>query len=93
VIRGLIDQKLGAFVRGQLLMIAFVSTVLSVAFWALGLPYWLLLGVFAGIVEMVPVVGPLIAGGLAVAVALTQSWQRRRWPRSPSTGYAYSRTT
>jgi predicted PurR-regulated permease PerM len=71
----LIDQKLGAFVRGQLLMIAFVSTVLSVAFWALGLPYWLLLGVFAGIVEMVPVVGPLIAGSLAVAVALTQSWQ------------------
>jgi predicted PurR-regulated permease PerM len=71
----LIDQKLGAFVRGQLLMITFVSTVLSVAFWALGLPYWLLLGVFAGIVEMVPVVGPLIAGSLAVAVALTQSWQ------------------
>jgi predicted PurR-regulated permease PerM len=71
----LIDQKLGAFVRGQLLMISFVSTVLSIAFWALGLPYWLLLGVFAGLVEMVPVVGPLIAGVVAVAVALTQSWQ------------------
>lgn len=71
----LIDAKLGAFVRGQLLMIGFVSTVLSAAFWALGLPYWLLLGVFAGLVEMVPVVGPLIGGGLAVAVALTQGWQ------------------
>jgi predicted PurR-regulated permease PerM len=71
----LIDQKLGAFVRGQLLMISFVSTVLSVAFWALGLPYWLLLGVFAGIVEMVPVVGPLVAGVVAIGVALTQSWQ------------------
>jgi predicted PurR-regulated permease PerM len=71
----LIDAKLGAFVRGQLLMISFVSTVLSIAFWALGLPYWLLLGVFAGVVEMVPVVGPLAAGALAVGVALTQSWQ------------------
>jgi predicted PurR-regulated permease PerM len=71
----LIDQKLGAFVRGQLLMISFVSTVLSIAFWALGLPYWLLLGVFAGLVEMVPVVGPLIAGVVAIAVGLTQSWQ------------------
>ena len=30
----LIDAKLGAFVRGQLLMITFVSTVLSLAFWA-----------------------------------------------------------
>src|SRR5206468_6987412 len=40
----LIDAKLGAFVRGQLLMITFVSTVLSFAFWLVGLPYWLLLG-------------------------------------------------
>jgi predicted PurR-regulated permease PerM len=71
----LIDEKLGAFVRGQLLMIAFVSTVLSAAFWAIGLPYWLLLGVFAGIVEMVPVIGPLLAGGVAIGVGLTQSWQ------------------
>jgi predicted PurR-regulated permease PerM len=71
----LIDEKLGAFVRGQLIMIAFVSTVLSVSFWLIGLPYWLLLGVFAGVVEMVPVVGPLAAGVLAVGVALTQSWQ------------------
>jgi predicted PurR-regulated permease PerM len=71
----LIDEKLGAFVRGQLLMITFVSTVLSGSFWALGLPYWLLIGVFAGIVEMVPVVGPLAAGVLAVGVALTQGWQ------------------
>jgi predicted PurR-regulated permease PerM len=71
----LIDAKLGVFVRGQLLMITFVSTVLSCAFFALGLPYWLLLGLFAGIVEMVPVVGPLLAGGVAIAVALTQGWQ------------------
>jgi predicted PurR-regulated permease PerM len=72
----LIDQKLGAFVRGQLLMISFVATVLSLAFWAIGLPYWLLLGVFAGLVEMVPVVGPLAAGVLAVGVGATQSWEQ-----------------
>src|SRR5436190_17848315 len=44
----LIDLKLGAFVRGQMLLIAFVSTVLSVCFWAIGLPFWLLGGVTAG---------------------------------------------
>jgi predicted PurR-regulated permease PerM len=71
----LIDARLGAFVRGQFLMIVFVGTVLSTAFWVLGLPYWLLLGIFAAIVEMVPVVGPLLAGGVAIGVALTQSWQ------------------
>jgi predicted PurR-regulated permease PerM len=69
----LIDAKLGAFVRGQLLMITFVSTVLSLAFWLIGLPYWLLLGVFAGIVEIVPVLGPLIAGVTAIAAGLTVS--------------------
>ena len=70
----LIDAKLGAFVRGQLLLVAFVATVLSLAFWAIGVPFWLLLGVFAGIVEIVPVIGPLLAGAVAVGVGLTVSW-------------------
>jgi predicted PurR-regulated permease PerM len=71
----LIDAKLGAFVRGQLLMITFVSTVLSFAFWLDGLPYWLLIGVFAGIVEIVPVIGPLAAGVVAIGAGLTTDWQ------------------
>jgi len=70
----LIDAKLGAFVRGQLVMITFVSTVLSFAFWLDGLPYWLLIGVFAGIVEIVPVLGPLAAGVVAIAAGLTADW-------------------
>lgn len=71
----LIDLKLGAFVRGQLLTITFVSVTLSTAFALIGLPFWLLLGVFAGIVEVVPVVGPLLAGALAIGVGLTVDWQ------------------
>jgi predicted PurR-regulated permease PerM len=70
----LIDQKLGAFVRGELILIAFVAVVLSTAFWAIGLPYWLLIGPAAGVLEIVPVVGPLVAGALAIGVGLTQSW-------------------
>ena len=71
----LIDLKLGAYVRGQGLLILIVGTVLSTAFLAIGLPYWLLIGVFAGIVELVPVIGPLTAGAVAVGVGLTVSWQ------------------
>ncbi len=70
----LIDQKLGAFVRGQLVLIVFVAILLSAGFFAIGLPYWLLIGCFAGVVEIVPVIGPLTAGALAVGVGLTQSW-------------------
>ena len=71
----LVDLKLGAYVRGQLVLITFVSTVLSFAFWQIGLPYWLLLGIFAGIVEIVPVIGPLAAGAAAIGVGFTVSWQ------------------
>jgi predicted PurR-regulated permease PerM len=70
----LIDKKLGAFVRGELLLVLFVAVVLSFAFWLDGEPYWLLLGTFAGIVEVVPVIGPLAAGILAVGVGLTAGW-------------------
>jgi predicted PurR-regulated permease PerM len=71
----LIDLKLGAYVRGQFLLILLVGSILSFAFWAIGLPFWLLLGAFAGVVEIVPVIGPLAAGALAVGVGFTISWQ------------------
>jgi predicted PurR-regulated permease PerM len=70
----LIDMKLGAFVRGQFLLVVIVATLLSFAFWLDGEPYWLLIGSFAGLVELVPILGPLTAGGVAIAVGLTAGW-------------------
>jgi predicted PurR-regulated permease PerM len=70
----LIDLKLGAFVRGQALLVLLVGTLLSLAFWAIGEPYFILVGAFAGIVEIVPVIGPIAAGALAVGVGFTESW-------------------
>jgi predicted PurR-regulated permease PerM len=69
----LIDLRLGAFVRGQVLLVLAVGVALSLLFWAIGEPYWILIGTFAGLVEMIPVIGPLAAGGLAVGVGLTSS--------------------
>jgi predicted PurR-regulated permease PerM len=71
----LIDMKLGAYVRGQLILIFFVASLLSLIFYLIGLPFWLLIGIFAGLVEIVPVIGPIAAGGVAVGVGLTQSWE------------------
>jgi len=71
----LIDKKLGAFVRGEILLVLLVSVLLSFAFWLDGEPYWILLGPFAGIVELVPIVGPVAAGALAIAAGLTVDWQ------------------
>lgn len=71
----LIDLKLGAVIRTKLLLVVMTASILSFAFWIIGLPYFLLVGVFAGIVEILPVLGPLIAGLSAVAAGLTVSWQ------------------
>jgi predicted PurR-regulated permease PerM len=70
----LIDMKLGAFVRGQFLLVVIVATLLSFAFWLDGEPYWLLIGAFAGLVELVPIVGPLTAGAVAIGAGLTVGW-------------------
>jgi len=69
----LIDLRLGAFVRGQAVLVVVVAAILSTGFWIVGLPYWLLVGVFAGVVEIVPVIGPLIAGVVAIGVGLSVS--------------------
>ena len=71
----LIDDKLGAFVRGELLLITLVAVVLSFAFWLDGEPYWLLIGAAAGVFEIVPIVGPLVIGIVAVGVGFTADWQ------------------
>ena len=70
----LIDMKLGAFVRGEFLLVMIVAVLLSFAFWLDGEPYWLLLGAFAGVVELIPIVGPLAAGAIAVGAGLTAGW-------------------
>jgi predicted PurR-regulated permease PerM len=69
-----IEQKLGAFIRGELLLIAIVGTCASLVFFAIGEPYWLLLGIATGFLELVPVVGLFAAILLAVGAGLTVSW-------------------
>jgi predicted PurR-regulated permease PerM len=72
-IRALMDrigQTVGGFFRGQLLVALFVGVASSVGLWAIGLPFWLLVGMVAGVFNLVPLVGPFIGGGLAVVIAL-----------------------
>ena len=54
-------------------MIGVLSTI---AYWAIGLDFWLALGLIAGITEIIPFLGPILGGGAAVMVALTDSWQK-----------------
>lgn len=64
-VRRLIDAlevKLGGWARGQLLLMLIIGTTTFVGLTLIGLPYALPLAIFAGILEIVPTIGPIIAG-------------------------------
>jgi predicted PurR-regulated permease PerM len=50
-----------------------VGAVLSAGFYAIGLNYWLLVGAFVGLIEIVPMIGPVIGSLLVLAVGVPQS--------------------
>jgi predicted PurR-regulated permease PerM len=62
-----------AYVRGQVLMSLLIGVYITAAMAILGVHYAIVLGVAAAILELVPLVGAVIAMGLAVVVALLQS--------------------
>jgi predicted PurR-regulated permease PerM len=68
-----IDDRLGSYTRLKFLMIFAVGAALSAGFYLVGLHYWLLAGGFVSLVEIVPVVGPLVGAVFVVAIGLPQS--------------------
>ena len=68
-----IDRRLGAYTRLRFFMIFAVGAVLSAGFYVIGLNYWLLVGALVGLIEIVPVIGPLIGSILVLAVGIPQS--------------------
>jgi predicted PurR-regulated permease PerM len=68
-----IDERLGAYTRLKFLMVFVVGAVLAAGFYLVGLNYWLLLGGFVSLLEIIPVVGPAIGAILVVVVGSTQS--------------------
>jgi len=48
----------------------FIGITHTIGMLILGVPYPLLLGVFAGLTEAIPIAGPFIAGAVSMAVAL-----------------------
>lgn len=68
---GDIEARLGAWVRGQLLMMGAIALMTGTACLVLGLPSPLLLGILAGLAELIPMVGPAIGTVPALLVAAT----------------------
>jgi predicted PurR-regulated permease PerM len=64
-----LNATLAAYVRAQLLACLLVGALSGFGFALLGIPYPVLLGVLAGMLEFIPLVGPLLLAVLASIVA------------------------
>ncbi len=65
--------RLGAYVRGQLLIMLVTGVGSWIGLTLIGVPFALPLGIFAFLTEAIPIAGPIIAGVLMIAVALIES--------------------
>lgn len=67
-----IDDVLGRWVRGQLLLVLIMSSATWIGLSLLGVRYALVLALMTGVLETFPVAGPIVAGAIACTVALFQ---------------------
>ena len=65
-----VNTLLGRYVRGQMFLIGVMSTATFVGLSILQVPFVLLLAIMTGVLEVIPIVGPITAGAIACLVAL-----------------------
>lgn len=74
-----IEDKLGHWVLAELLLAAVVGTAALIAYLIIGLPFAIVLAVIAAVTEVVPIIGPWVAGATAVLVALSTDPTKVIW--------------
>ena len=68
-----IEEKLGSWVRGQLILSLLIGVTTYIGLFILGVEFALPLAVIAAVLEFIPVIGPILSAIPAVIVALVQS--------------------
>ena len=64
-----INAALGSYLRGQVFLVLLVSATLFIALSILGVKFALILAIFSGLAEIVPIIGPIVAASVAGIVA------------------------
>lgn len=70
MLAGRINAVLGGYLRGIIILVCIVSLLLFVPLSILGVKFALLLAIFSGFAEIVPIIGPILAASVAVVVVL-----------------------
>jgi predicted PurR-regulated permease PerM len=68
-----LSTTLATYVRAQLIACLLVGVVCSIGFSIIGVPFALVLGIAAGLMEFIPVVGPLIIAVLTTSITMFNS--------------------
>jgi predicted PurR-regulated permease PerM len=71
-----VEAQVGRWMRGQLTLCLIIGTASLIGYGAMDIRFWPLLGLWAGLTEIVPIIGPWIGGIPAVIIAMTQSWDK-----------------
>lgn len=66
-----LNRALGGFLRGQMLIALIVGVMVSTGLAAVGLDFWLIVGMIAGLSNVVPLIGPWVGGVPGVVIALS----------------------
>src|SRR3989344_1507144 len=67
------QYKVGRWVLGQVTLALIIGVSVGIGLWLIGVPYALVLGLVAGLLEVIPVIGPISAAIPGVLVAFSQS--------------------
>lgn len=62
-----VDEVIGGFIRGQIIVAAVVGCLAIIALLVLHVPYALVIGVWAGVADVIPYIGPF-AGAIPAAI-------------------------
>lgn len=68
-----VQGKIGRWMLGQVFMMVLMGTVTGLGLWVMGVKYALALGLLAGVLEVIPVIGPILTAIPAFLIALAQS--------------------
>ena len=68
-----LENRMGGYVRGQILVCTAVAIFFAVGFTLIGVKYGLVLGLIAGLLNLIPFVGSMIATLIALFIASNQS--------------------
>lgn len=68
-----LENRMGGYVRGQILVCTAVAIFFAVGFTLIGVKYGLVLGLIAGLLNLIPFVGSMVATLIALFIAANQS--------------------